>query len=90
MNIRALKLVCCLVLIAPISAIAAGGVVNGPNEIAPDRYVYYPGTEVLAEDEIRIIACGTGMPDQRLGRNLQATSTATGYTRSNERLYKER
>jgi ribonuclease Z len=53
---------------APISAFAGGGVVNGPNEIAPDRYVYYPGTEVLAEDEIRIIACGTGMPDQRLGQ----------------------
>ena len=68
MNIRTLKIVCCLVLIAPISAFAAGGVVNGPNEIAPDRYVYYPGTEVLAEDEIRIIACGTGMPDQRLGQ----------------------
>ena len=44
---------------------AAGGVVTEPNAIAPDRYVYYPGTEVLAEDEIRIIACGTGMPDQR-------------------------
>ncbi len=47
---------------------AAGGVVEGPNEIAPDRYVYYPGTEVLAEDEIRIIACGTGMPDQRMAQ----------------------
>ena len=47
---------------------AAGGVVKGPNEIAPDRYVYYPGTEVLAEDEVRVIACGTGMPDQRRGQ----------------------
>jgi ribonuclease Z len=53
---------------APVSAFAAGGVVEGPNEIAPDRYVYYPGTEVLAEDEIRVIACGTGMPDQRMGQ----------------------
>ena len=44
---------------------AAGGVVDGPNVVAPDRYVYYPGTEVLAEDEVRIIACGTGMPDAR-------------------------
>jgi ribonuclease Z len=44
---------------------AAGGVIKDPNAIAPDRYVYYPGTEILAEDEIRIIACGTGMPDQR-------------------------
>jgi ribonuclease Z len=47
---------------------AAGGVVEGPNVIAPDRYVYYPGTEVLAQDEVRVIACGTGMPDQRRGQ----------------------
>ena len=47
---------------------AAGGVVEGPNEIAPDRYVYYPGTETLAKDEVRVIACGTGMPDQRRGQ----------------------
>ncbi len=53
----------------PISdAEAAGGVVAGPNIVAPDRYVYYPGTEVLAEDEVRVIACGTGMPDQRRGQ----------------------
>ena len=45
---------------------AAGGTVTGPNDIAPDRYVYYPGTEVLGPDEIRVTACGTGMPDQRL------------------------
>jgi len=68
MNIRALKIVCYLVLMVPISTFAAGGVVKGPNEIAPDRYVYYPGTGGLAEDEIRIIACGTGMPDQRLAQ----------------------
>jgi ribonuclease Z len=42
---------------------AAGGMVKGPNVVAPDRYVYYPGTEVLAKDEVRVIACGTGMPD---------------------------
>ena len=50
------------------SADAAGGVVTGPNIEAPDRYVYYPGTEVLAEDEVRVVACGTGMPDQRRGQ----------------------
>ena len=44
---------------------AAGGVVQSPTDIAPDRYVYYPGTEELAEDEIRVIACGTGMPAAR-------------------------
>ena len=52
--------------VGPISdAEAAGGVVTGPNVEAPDRYVYYPGTETLAEDEVRVIACGTGMPEQR-------------------------
>ena len=53
--------------VAPISdAEAAGGLINGPNVTALDRYVYYPGTEVLARDEIRVIACGTGMSDQRI------------------------
>ncbi len=47
---------------------AAGGKVKGPNVEAPDRYVYYPGTEKLAKDEVRVIACGTGMPDQRRGQ----------------------
>ena len=28
--------------------------------------VYYPGTEKLAADEMRVIACGTGMPQPRL------------------------
>jgi ribonuclease Z len=49
-------------------ALAAGGTVTGPNVIAPDRYVYYPGTETLAKDEIRIVACGTEMPDQRMAQ----------------------
>jgi ribonuclease Z len=35
---------------------------------APDRYVYYPGTEELQPDEIRLTACGTGMPAARLGQ----------------------
>ena len=49
------------------SAEAAGGAVTGPNVVAPDRYVYYPGTEKLAKDEARVIACGTGMPAARRG-----------------------
>ena len=47
---------------------AAGGVVPSPVLAAPDRYAYYPGTEALAKDEVRVIACGTGMPDQRRGQ----------------------
>ncbi|MCK4838379.1 MAG: MBL fold metallo-hydrolase [Desulfobulbaceae bacterium] len=44
---------------------AAGGVVKDPKGSAPDRYVYYPGTEPLAKNEIRLIACGTGMLSAR-------------------------
>ncbi|MBW1775394.1 MAG: MBL fold metallo-hydrolase, partial [Deltaproteobacteria bacterium] len=47
------------------NADAAGGKVIDPNGTAPDRYVYYPGTEKLGEDEIRLIALGTGMPAAR-------------------------
>jgi ribonuclease Z len=32
----------------------------------PKQDVYYPGTEQLGADEMRIIACGTGMPTPRL------------------------
>ncbi|MHC4946193.1 MAG: guanitoxin biosynthesis MBL fold metallo-hydrolase GntH [Planctomycetota bacterium] len=50
------------------AANAAGGRVESRVGIAPDRYVYYPGTEELGKDEIRIIACGTGMPGARRGQ----------------------
>ncbi len=30
-----------------------------------ERQVYYPGTEALEPDEMRVIACGTGMPNAR-------------------------
>jgi ribonuclease Z len=32
----------------------------------PTQNVYYPGTEELAPDEMRVIACGSGMPMPRL------------------------
>lgn len=54
-----------IVLFLPIGVFAAGGVVKDPNAPAPDRYVYYPGTEALAKDEIPVTACGTGMPAAR-------------------------
>lgn len=47
------------------NASAAGGKVTDPNGTAPDRYVYYPGTEELGKDEIRLFACGTGLPAAR-------------------------
>jgi len=43
----------------------AGGKVTSKTGTAPDRYVYYPGTEELGPDEMRVIACGTGMPTAR-------------------------
>jgi len=49
------------------NAYAGSGAVKDPAGVAPDRYVYYPGTEALAKDEIRVIACGTGMPAARRG-----------------------
>lgn len=36
-----------------------------PVKALEDRDVYYPGTEDLAPDEMRVIACGTGMPNAR-------------------------
>ena len=37
-----------------------------PTGESPSHDVYYPGTEALDPDEIRVVACGTGMPMPRL------------------------
>ena len=57
---------------------AAGGKVTSPTGVAPDRYVYYPGTEKLERDEIRIVACGTGMPAARRGQAATCFLVETG------------
>ena len=36
-----------------------------PTGVYPDHEVYFPGTEALGPDEIRVIACGSGMPMPR-------------------------
>jgi ribonuclease Z len=36
-----------------------------PTGKLPDPNVYFPGTEALAPDEMRLISCGTGMPTAR-------------------------
>ena len=36
-----------------------------PTGKLPDPNVYFPGTEKLAPDEMRVISCGTGMPTAR-------------------------
>jgi ribonuclease Z len=60
------------------SAQAAGGVVTDPKGAAPERYVYSPGTEALAEDEIRVVAAGTGMPAARRGQAATCFLVETG------------
>ena len=59
-------------------ALAAGGVVTSPTAAAPDRYVYYPGTETLGKDEIRVTACGTGLPAARRSQAATCFLVETG------------
>jgi ribonuclease Z len=47
---------------------AAGGIEKDPKDAAPDRYAYYPGSEDLDRNEVRVVACGTGMPAARRGQ----------------------
>ncbi len=47
------------------SGYTAGGQQKSRTDAAPDRYVYYPGSEALDKKEIRVTACGTGMPAAR-------------------------
>ena len=46
------------------SALALQEAPNPAAALSP-RDVYYPGSEDLAPDEMRVIACGTGMPNAR-------------------------
>ncbi len=59
-------------------AYAAGGKVTSPTGTAPDRYVYYPGTEELSKDEIRLFACGTGLPAARRDQAATCWLVETG------------
>jgi len=47
------------------SAFALNTSFESPLDESSDRDLYYPGTEELASDEMRVIACGTGMPTAR-------------------------
>ena len=51
----------CLVFIGILGAQQAPGTRSGAEALA-DRDVYYPGSEDLQSDEMRVVACGTGMP----------------------------
>ncbi|MBW2552884.1 MAG: MBL fold metallo-hydrolase [Deltaproteobacteria bacterium] len=55
-----------LLLVATAEAKKASGLPNiSPTKALPERDMYFPGTEDLAPDEMRITACGTGMPSAR-------------------------
>ena len=67
-------------LINEASASGGGTVQEGwsPTGVYPNQEVYYPGTEALAEDEIRVIACGSGMPMPRLKQAAACFLIETG------------
>ncbi|MHC4130025.1 MAG: guanitoxin biosynthesis MBL fold metallo-hydrolase GntH [Planctomycetota bacterium] len=57
----------------PATAMAAGqqggrARLLDPTGEVSDLYAYFPGTEELGPDEIRVVACGTGMPAARRGQ----------------------
>ena len=47
-----------------MQAVAAKAKIS-PVKALKDRDVYYPGTEALARNEMRVVALGTGMPSAR-------------------------
>ena len=64
-----------LSVVASAEAVESGGpelplrtIQKDPVGTISDPYMYYPGTEALGADEIRVVACGTGMPAARRGQ----------------------
>jgi len=58
----------CIALVACVGLLSDGTEAEArfsPVEALAEREVYYPGTEDLAPDEMRVVACGTGMPNAR-------------------------
>ena len=53
--------------LAPVGAAQAQAGFEAPSPVkaSAERDTYYPNTEDLAPDEMRVIACGTGMPTTR-------------------------
>ena len=49
-------------LVGAAEAQNESGMAWSPTDRQPMHTVYYPGTEPLAPDEMRVVACGTGMP----------------------------
>ena len=59
--VRSLVILSFFTLTLPLDAVEQSSAVKA----LADRDVYYPGTEDLAPDEMRVVACGTGMPTIR-------------------------
>ncbi len=51
--------------VALVVALGAKPAPPSPVKALPERDVYFPGTEDLGPEEMRVIACGTGMPNAR-------------------------
>ena len=60
--LASIALIACVGLLSDGSTAAAKA---SPVKALDEREVYYPGTEDLAPDEMRVTACGTGMPNAR-------------------------
>jgi ribonuclease Z len=56
-------------LVGAAEAQDESGMAWSPTDRHPMHTVYYPGTEPLAPDEMRVVACGTGMPQPRLSQS---------------------
>jgi len=61
-RLAAAATICILAVGQPMQTVAQN---VSPTEPFAKRDTYYPNTEALAEDEMRVIACGTGMPTTR-------------------------
>ena len=78
MKVRKIRVVFAIgfvMLLATLSGIAQDrkpgadrAILTDPAGVTANRFQYFPGTEALAKDEIRVIACGTGMPAARRGQ----------------------
>ena len=49
----------------PLASVVPAAAATSPVGPVEDRNVYYPGSEAIAPDEMRIVALGTGMPSVR-------------------------
>ena len=56
---------CCVCVIVALAAKGADRAPASPVKALAEREMYYPGSEDLGPNEMRVTACGTGMPNAR-------------------------